>query len=81
VLIYGAGLYSFFSDYDVTCSNQGAGETCQKHIVDIENSGLTIYGLNTVGTTEMITLNGVDEGPAASNDDGFVSTIAIFRST
>ena len=81
VLIYGAGHYSFFSDYDVTCSNQGAGETCQKHIVDIENSSLTIYGLNTVGTTEMITLNGVDEAPAASNDDGFVSTIAIFRAT
>jgi hypothetical protein len=80
VLIYGAGHYSFFSDYNVTCSNQGAGETCQTHIVDIESSKVSIYGLNTVGTTEMITLNGVDGSPAATNDDGFVSTIAIFRS-
>ena len=81
VLIYGAGHYSFFSNYNVTCSNQGAGETCQKHIVDIENSQVSIYGLNTVGTTEMITYNGVDEAPASANDDGFVSTIAIFRSS
>lgn len=81
VLIYGAGHYSFFSDYNVTCSNQGAGETCQKHIVDISQSDVSIYGLNTVGTTEMITLNGMDRAPAADNDDGFVSTIAIFRTS
>jgi glucan 1,3-beta-glucosidase len=81
VLVYGAGHYSFFSNYNVTCSNQGAGETCQTHIVDIESSAVSIYGLNTVGTTEMITLNGVNEAPAADNNDGFVSTIAIFRSS
>ena len=80
ILIYGAGHYSFFSNYDVTCSGQGAGETCQKHIVDIESSHVSIYGLSTVGTTEMLTVNGVDEAPAAANDDGFVSTIALFRS-
>jgi len=28
----------------------------------------------------MLTVNGVDEAPAAANDDGFVSTIALFRS-
>jgi glucan 1,3-beta-glucosidase len=81
VLVYGAGHYSFFSNYNVTCSNPGAGETCQTHIVDIESSAVSIYGLNTVGTTEMVTLNGVDEAPAADNNDGFVSTIAIYRSS
>ena len=26
ILIYGAGLYSFFNNYSTACSNQGAGE-------------------------------------------------------
>jgi len=80
VLIYGAGHYSFFDNYNVTCSNQGGGEVCQNHIVDIESStGVSIYNLNTVGTHYMVDLNGVDEAFYADNLDGFVETVAIFR--
>jgi len=81
ILVYGAGHYSFFNTYSTTCSNQGNGEACQGRIVDIENSsGISIYNLNTVGTTNMITVNGNDVAKYADNLDGFVDTIALFRS-
>jgi len=80
ILIYGAGHYSFFDNYNVTCSNQGGGEVCQNHIVDIQgSSGVSIYNLNTVGTHYAVDLNGVDGVFYADNLDGFVDTVAIFR--
>lgn len=82
ILVYGAGHYSFFSNYSTACSDQGNGETCQVHIVSIDAaSSVSIYGLSTVGTTNMITYAGVDEAPHGDNDNGFVSTIAIFRTS
>jgi glucan 1,3-beta-glucosidase len=80
ILIYGAGLYSFFSNYDVHCSDQGNGETCQSRIFSVENSSISMYNLNTVGTGTMITVNGQDLANYADNLDGFVDTIALFRS-
>ena len=80
VLVYGAGLYSFFSNYDVTCSNQGNGETCQKQIFSVEGSmGVSVYNLNTVGTQEMITLDKTDIAAYSDNLNGFIDTIALFR--
>lgn len=80
VLIYGAGLYSFFSNYNVHCSDQGNGETCQNQILSIEESIVSVYNLNTVGTTAMITADGNPFAKYSDNLDGFVDTIAFFRS-
>lgn len=80
VLIYGAGLYSFFNNYNVHCSDQGNGETCQSEIFSIENSYVSVYGLNTVGTGVMITQDGTDFAKYADNSGGFVGTIAYYRS-
>lgn len=80
LLVYGVGLYSFFSNNNVTCSNQGNGEACQARIFSVENSGVSVYNLNTVGTTNMITVDGVDVASYADNLDGFVDSIALFRS-
>ena len=85
ILIYGAGHYSFFDNYNVTCSNQGNGEVCQSRIVSIENvpasgANVGIYNLNTVGTHYMVTRDGVDVVYYADNLDGFVDTVAVWRS-
>ena len=81
VYIYGAGHYSFFYDYNVTCSQQGYGSQCQSRMISLENSmqNVAIYGLSTVGSQSMITWNGRDIVPAADNVAGFTNTIALFR--
>lgn len=79
-LIYGAGLYSFFDNYSTTCSDQGNGEACQTRIFSVEGtSTVHLYNLNTVGTTKMITINGVDDATYSFNPNGFISTIAWFH--
>ncbi|KAK5137834.1 hypothetical protein LTR08_006602 [Meristemomyces frigidus] len=81
ILIYGAGLYSFFNNYSTTCSDQGNGEVCQDRIFEvIGGSAITVYNLNTVGTHEMIEVNGANVAFYADNANGFISTVAIFRS-
>jgi glucan 1,3-beta-glucosidase len=80
VFIYGAGLYSFFSNYNVTCSNQGNGEACQNRILSVENStAFNLYDLSTVGVTNMITVNGNDVAKYSDNLNGFIDTIILFR--
>jgi glucan 1,3-beta-glucosidase len=63
------------------CSNQGNGETCQTRIFSIEGSckDIDVYNLNTVGTTHMITRDGVDVASYDDNLSGFADTIALFR--
>ncbi|APA15899.1 hypothetical protein sscle_15g106690 [Sclerotinia sclerotiorum 1980 UF-70] len=82
VYVYGAGLYSFFDNYNTSCSDQGNGEACQARIFSLEgnNTDIGIYNLNTVGTTNMITIDGRDFGNYSDNLAGFVDHIALFRS-
>ena len=79
VLVYGAGLYSFFSNYNVNCSQIGQGATCQDVIFDIENSIVQVFNLNTVGTTMMIQQDGTAFAPYSDNNDGFIDTIALHQ--
>jgi glucan 1,3-beta-glucosidase len=80
VLVYGAGLYSFFKNYDVSCAAEGNASKCQSRIFSVENSqNVAVYNLDTVGTTKMATVDGVDVADWADNFGGFVSTIALFR--
>ncbi|KAL2016783.1 hypothetical protein VTK56DRAFT_2996 [Thermocarpiscus australiensis] len=78
VLVYGAGLYSFFDNYNVSCSQEGMGATCQARTFSVERSGVRVYNLNTVGTNRMITVDGVDVASYADNIDGFVHSVALF---
>jgi glucan 1,3-beta-glucosidase len=81
ILVYGAGLYSFFSNYNVHCSDQGNGEWCQTHILSIESSegGVSMYNLNEVGVNQMITIDGIDSASYSDNQNGFVNSVALFR--
>ncbi|KAF2261634.1 beta-1,3-exoglucanase [Lojkania enalia] len=83
ILAYGVGLYSFFDNYSTTCSAIGAGAVCQTRIFSVEGDRLSydisVYNLNTVGATNMITRDGVGLASNVDNNSTFVDTINIFR--
>ncbi|EWC47414.1 hypothetical protein DRE_00382 [Drechslerella stenobrocha 248] len=77
VLVYGAGLYSFFENYTQDCLKT---QTCQDDMVSVEGStqNLFIYNLNTVGVSNMVKVNERKVAPQPENQNGFASTIAMF---
>ncbi|KAI0024622.1 putative Exo-beta-1,3-glucanae [Xylariomycetidae sp. FL0641] len=80
ILVYGAGLYSFFNDYSTACSDQGNATDCQRAILSVEDSkGVSVYNLNTVGAVDMATVDGQAVAKSADNRDGFVDTLALLR--
>ena len=75
VLMYGAGLYSFFDNYGQQCL---ATESCQDNMVSIEQSRVSLFGLSTKASTNMVTIAG-GVIPQADNRDTFCSTLALFQ--
>lgn len=80
ILIYGAGLYSFFNNYSTDCSTFPTPENCQSEIFSVEGStsDLTVYTLSTVGTTNMIVKDGTSLAVVSDNLDTYAATIAYF---
>ena len=83
VLVYGAGLYSFFDNYSTTCSNNPGPENCQDNILSLEGSlsNVNVYCLSTVGTTNMITHNGATVAVYSDNNNVYPDTVALFQLT
>lgn len=83
IVAYGAGLYSFFDNYSTKCSDVGAGAVCQARIFSIEGGrssyALSVYNLNTVGTTSMVVRDGSDLVISRDNNSTFVDTVNVFR--
>ena len=52
-------------------------------MVSVEKASGDIYlfGLSTVGSTNMVTVDGTGAVPEADNRDNFCSTIALFESS
>ncbi|KAG8832104.1 hypothetical protein FRC17_002050 [Serendipita sp. 399] len=76
VFVYGAGLYSFFDAYGVTCRDT---YTCQSQIAQVGNSAdVRIYGLSTVGTTYQLAVNGQPTINQSSNRNAFASTVTAW---
>ncbi|KAM3491634.1 hypothetical protein MY3957_005061 [Beauveria namnaoensis] len=75
ILIYGAGLYSFFDNYDQKCVN---GNDCQDHILDIQNSSVHIFGLATKSSINMVTLNNQPAALDKDNRNNFCAALASF---
>lgn len=74
---YGAGLYSFFNNYDQGCL---LTESCDEHIVKVEQSeGIYLYALNTKASFYMVEIDDVGLVPQSANRNGFCSTAAIFE--
>ncbi|KAL1841729.1 hypothetical protein VTJ49DRAFT_6643 [Mycothermus thermophilus] len=90
VVVFGAGLYSFFNNYSTTCSTVEAGENCQARILSIEsgpvgddgtgNGTVEIYNLNTIGSVSMITQDKTDMAIWNETRAEFASTLAVFKS-
>ncbi|KAK5626045.1 hypothetical protein RRF57_001761 [Xylaria bambusicola] len=81
VLIYGAGLYSFFSNYDTSCSAVGAETLCQQGMVlyDADNTvNFRMYGLNTIGAYGMIYKDRVRMATYDYNTNVYPSSIISF---
>lgn len=79
--IYGAGLYSFFNNYDTTCSNGGGPENCQSQIFSVEGPGTNkvwVYGLSTVGSQSMVVQDGNNLAKYSDNVSVYPDTIALF---
>ncbi|CCX29619.1 pectate lyase superfamily protein-domain-containing protein [Pyronema domesticum] len=73
ILIYGAGLYSFFENYAQDCINP---MTCQDSIFEIKNSPqVSIWNLNTIASNSMVDLNGQKIVKAADNKNNFCQTV------
>ncbi|KAI4730984.1 glycoside hydrolase family 55 protein [Aureobasidium sp. EXF-10728] len=77
IFVYGAGMYSFFNNYDSGCL---ATTNCQQKMVSVEQSqGIYMYAVNTVGSLNLVTVDEVDLVPSISNGNGFADTVAIFE--
>ncbi|PWW76933.1 Glycoside Hydrolase Family 55 protein [Tuber magnatum] len=78
VLVYSAGLYSFFENYAQECVRT---HTCQDSIVSVEGSNkLSLLNLNTVGSESMVDIDGKPSITAAGHENPFVRTLMRFDS-
>ncbi|TMW66276.1 hypothetical protein Poli38472_004041 [Pythium oligandrum] len=83
ILVGGAGLYSFFENWSQDCL-KAFPQTCQTRMTSIEggSSNIVIYNMNTVGTTNMITVDGVDAGlQTLATNNSFAHTAALVKAT
>ncbi|KAF2086268.1 glycoside hydrolase family 55 protein [Saccharata proteae CBS 121410] len=82
VLVYGAGLYSFFDNYSTNCSNAPGGQ-CQSRILSLEGTPSTlnasIYNLNTVGTRNLLSKNGEAFAYYKNNLNVYTDSVALYR--
>jgi glucan 1,3-beta-glucosidase len=81
--VYGAGLYSFFQNYNLSCSSDkapGGARLCQNRIFSLEGSSsdVVIYTLNEVGTENMITIDRVDKARWNDNLSVYNNAIGLF---
>ena len=77
ILVYGAGLYSFFDNYGQTCL---ATESCQLNMVSIEcSSEVYLWALSTKASTNMVTVDGTGVVKGEDNMSNFCQTIALFE--
>ncbi|KAJ7261316.1 exo-beta-1,3-glucanase [Mycena haematopus] len=73
IIVFGAGFYSFFSNYATTCETP---ENCQSQLVTIDStSSVHIYSLSTVGTTFQLSVNQAGVINQSSNQNGFAATV------
>ncbi|KAG2004817.1 hypothetical protein CC2G_003334 [Coprinopsis cinerea AmutBmut pab1-1] len=77
ILIFGAGLYSFFDSYsqDVCIP----GRNCQQQLADIDSrSGVHIFSLSTVASVWQLSVDGRPVINQADNINGFASTVTCW---
>jgi glucan 1,3-beta-glucosidase len=82
ILIYGGGLYSFFKNYDVSCSSADrpdGARICQNRIFSVEgDSSVQFFALSQVGVDNMVTVDGKDAASWKDNLSVYSNTIGWF---
>jgi len=74
VFLHGAGLYSFFENYDQVCV---ADNDCQRNILGVKGNinNLNMYAINTKASVNMVTFDGVAQAFDSDNRNGFTGTL------
>ncbi|KAH9934692.1 glycoside hydrolase family 55 protein [Fomitopsis serialis] len=77
ITVFGAGLYSFFQDYNQICLDT---TTCQTQIVNVDSSstGISVYSLSTVGVVNSLSVVSAPVIAAIGNVDGIQNTITAW---
>ncbi|KAF3930376.1 hypothetical protein AA313_de0203128 [Arthrobotrys entomopaga] len=78
ITIYGAGLYSWFQNYDQSCL---ASDKCQTVLAEIDDYSVyrtVIYNLITIGAQVMIETSSGYNAQALDNKNGFASSVLAF---
>ncbi|KAJ7168217.1 exo-beta-1,3-glucanase [Mycena crocata] len=76
IFIFGAGLYSFYSNYSQDCLQT---RNCQNQILNISNSSVYIYSLATIASAFQISVDGKGIVDQKDNNNGFASTVTVWR--
>ncbi|KAF9235734.1 hypothetical protein BU15DRAFT_64576 [Melanogaster broomeanus] len=76
IILFGAGFYSFFQNYDQTCL---ATNACQNQIFNVDSaSSVTVYSLSTVGVTYQLSVGERGIVSASDNQNGFQDTVTAW---
>ncbi|KAL1729213.1 glycoside hydrolase family 55 protein [Schizophyllum commune] len=78
ILVFGAGLYSFFIDYTQECLDTF---DCQPQITNIDTASsknVFIFQLSTVSTENQLSVGGKPVVKQADNRNGFASTVSVW---
>ncbi|KAI1790568.1 exo-beta-1,3-glucanase [Ganoderma leucocontextum] len=76
IIIFGAGTYSFYTNYKQTCLTS---TNCQNQLFNINSdSSVSLYSLATVGSTNMLSIDGQPVVPASANVNGFQSSLTAW---
>ncbi|KAF9466652.1 exo-beta-1,3-glucanase [Collybia nuda] len=79
IIVFGAGLYSFFKTYTQDCLKTF---DCQSQMLNVDStSSVSIYSLSTVATTYQISVNGQGVVNQSANRNGFASTVTVWSRT
>ena len=79
ILVFGAGLYSFFINYNSTLCSAADQLNCQYEILNVDcQSSVSIYSLATVGTTYQLSIDSSPVIPAVENGKGFSRTVTAW---
>ncbi|KAF5387123.1 hypothetical protein D9615_001631 [Tricholomella constricta] len=79
IIVFGAGLYSFFQNYSQACLD---ARNCQPQIIDIDSESVVhIYSLSTVASAFQVSVDGVGIVEESDNVNGFASTVTVWSSS
>jgi glucan 1,3-beta-glucosidase len=75
VLIWSTGMYSFFNNYEQTCTPE---QNCQENMIHIQNSQVDMYAVSTKSAVNMIVDDDIGTVKDADHRSNFAATIAYY---